>query len=99
MMFEAMSKSEVSGASATSASSPAPASISLSPAAPRHLPAGIDGESDAVSGAPSAAGDVTSGSGWRRDPFTGTSRFHAGVDIRASYGRDVAAVAGGRVVS
>jgi murein DD-endopeptidase MepM/ murein hydrolase activator NlpD len=42
---------------------------------------------------------VTSGFGWRKDPFTGASRFHAGVDIRASYGRDVASVGPGRVVS
>jgi murein DD-endopeptidase MepM/ murein hydrolase activator NlpD len=44
-------------------------------------------------------GAVTSGFGWRKDPFTGASRFHAGVDIRASYGRDVASVGPGRVVS
>jgi murein DD-endopeptidase MepM/ murein hydrolase activator NlpD len=44
-------------------------------------------------------GTVTSGFGWRKDPFTGASRFHAGVDIRASYGRDVESVGPGRVVS
>jgi len=99
MMFEAMSKSDAGGASATSPSSPAPATISLSPAAPLPASHGIDGKGDAVSGTTSAAGDITSGFGWRKDPFTGTSRFHAGVDIRASYGRDVAAVAGGRVVA
>jgi murein DD-endopeptidase MepM/ murein hydrolase activator NlpD len=71
----------------------------LSPAAPLPLPHEIDPKNEAVSGTTSAAGDITSGFGWRRDPFTGTSRFHAGVDIRASYGRDVAAVAAGRVVS
>ena len=52
-----------------------------------------------MSGTQAAAADVTSGFGWRTDPFTGASRFHAGVDIRATYGRDVATVAAGRVVS
>lgn len=52
-----------------------------------------------VSGENPYPGAVTSGFGWRKDPFTGASRFHAGVDIRASYGRDVASVGPGRVVS
>jgi murein DD-endopeptidase MepM/ murein hydrolase activator NlpD len=43
-------------------------------------------------------GQVTSGFGWRRDPFTGEARFHKGVDLRAAYGQDVAAAAGGTVV-
>jgi murein DD-endopeptidase MepM/ murein hydrolase activator NlpD len=42
--------------------------------------------------------DVTSAFGWRRDPVTGAARFHRGVDIRAAYGQDVPAAAGGRVV-
>jgi murein DD-endopeptidase MepM/ murein hydrolase activator NlpD len=44
-----------------------------------------------------ASRQVTSGFGWRRDPFTGETRFHRGVDLRAAYGEDVAAAAGGRV--
>jgi len=51
-----------------------------------------------VSAAMSAASrQVTSGFGWRRDPFTGETRFHRGVDLRAAYGEDVAVGAGGRV--
>lgn len=42
---------------------------------------------------------VTSAYGWRSDPFTGESRFHRGVDLRASYGTEVQAASGGTVVS
>lgn len=41
---------------------------------------------------------VTSGFGWRRDPFTGEARFHRGVDLRAAYGEHVMAADPGRVV-
>lgn len=41
---------------------------------------------------------VTSSFGWRRDPFTGESKFHRGVDIRAAYGQDVQAMQPGKVV-
>jgi murein DD-endopeptidase MepM/ murein hydrolase activator NlpD len=44
-------------------------------------------------------GKVTSGFGWRRDPLTGATRFHQGIDIRAAYGEDVQTAAPGRVVS
>lgn len=42
-------------------------------------------------------GPVTSGFGWRPDPFTGRVKFHAGADVRMAYGQDVTAVADGRV--
>jgi len=41
---------------------------------------------------------VTSGFGWRSDPFTGAQRFHKGIDLRAAYGQEVQAAAPGRVV-
>jgi murein DD-endopeptidase MepM/ murein hydrolase activator NlpD len=41
---------------------------------------------------------VSSRFGWRSDPFTGHSRFHRGVDLRATYGTEVPAAAGGTVV-
>jgi murein DD-endopeptidase MepM/ murein hydrolase activator NlpD len=41
---------------------------------------------------------VTSPFGWRRDPLTGETRFHRGVDLLASYGQQVATPAAGRVV-
>jgi murein DD-endopeptidase MepM/ murein hydrolase activator NlpD len=48
---------------------------------------------DVASSAP-----VSSGFGWRADPFTGAPRFHAGVDLAVAYGRDVRAAAAGTVV-
>ena len=44
-------------------------------------------------------GNITSGFGWRSDPFHGAARFHRGIDVRAAYGQDVPSAAGGRVVS
>lgn len=40
---------------------------------------------------------VTSDFGWRRDPFSGQTRFHAGADLRAAYGSEVRALVGGTV--
>jgi murein DD-endopeptidase MepM/ murein hydrolase activator NlpD len=58
-------------------------------------------EPAAAAGSPTVRtvdGHVTSNFGWRRDPFTGQSRFHRGVDLAAVYGEDVQAARGGRVV-
>lgn len=44
------------------------------------------------------AGGVSSSFGWRADPFTGESRFHRGLDLRAAYGTEVPAAAAGTVV-
>ncbi len=41
---------------------------------------------------------VTSGYGWRSDPFEGHTRFHKGIDLAAAYGDDVRSAAPGRVV-
>jgi murein DD-endopeptidase MepM/ murein hydrolase activator NlpD len=41
---------------------------------------------------------VSSPFGWRSDPFTGESKFHRGVDLRAAYGTEVPAAAAGTVV-
>jgi len=43
-------------------------------------------------------GRVTSSFGWRRDPFTGATKWHRGVDLKAAYGEDVQAAGNGRVV-
>jgi murein DD-endopeptidase MepM/ murein hydrolase activator NlpD len=39
----------------------------------------------------------TSSFGWRADPFHGTRRFHAGVDLKATYGSEVPAAGAGTV--
>jgi murein DD-endopeptidase MepM/ murein hydrolase activator NlpD len=40
---------------------------------------------------------VSSGYGWRVDPFHGQQKFHAGTDLRLAYGEQVRAAAGGVV--
>jgi murein DD-endopeptidase MepM/ murein hydrolase activator NlpD len=45
----------------------------------------------------SLAGTRSSGFGWRRDPFSGAQRFHAGIDLKAAYGAEVPAAASGTV--
>jgi murein DD-endopeptidase MepM/ murein hydrolase activator NlpD len=62
--------------------------------APSHVAPSHVAPSDAPSDAPS----VTSDFGWRSDPFTGKAKFHKGVDLRAAYGQEIGAAAGGRVV-
>lgn len=52
---------------------------------------------DGAAAVAAAGRQVTSGYGWRRDPFTGETRMHRGVDLRAAYGEDVTASAGGRI--
>ncbi|MCD6170576.1 MAG: peptidoglycan DD-metalloendopeptidase family protein [Candidatus Latescibacteria bacterium] len=44
-----------------------------------------------------AAGYLSSGFGWRKDPFTGRRAFHCGVDISGQHGTPVYATADGRV--
>ncbi len=60
-------------------------------------------EQDPPYAAPSSieipTGKVTSGFGWRADPFHGAAKFHRGIDIRAAYGQDVPTAASGKVVS
>lgn len=43
-------------------------------------------------------GRVSSGFGWRKDPFTGEDRFHAGMDLAAGEGTPVSACLDGRVI-
>lgn len=54
-----------------------------------------------VATTPAAAGawssPVSSGFGWRSDPFSGASKFHKGMDIAMPIGQDVPAADAGRV--
>ncbi|MGH7766748.1 MAG: peptidoglycan DD-metalloendopeptidase family protein [Candidatus Binatia bacterium] len=47
---------------------------------------------------PPATGAVSSGFGFRADPFTGESKFHKGLDIAAPLGSPIKAAAAGKVV-
>lgn len=78
-------------------------------ATPAPQPVGTTGLATRVSQADSAEspgplqfavapGSITSSFGWRQDPFTGTARFHRGIDVRATYGQDIQAAGDGRVV-
>lgn len=72
------------------------------PAAPPALPTPV-GPGAAVPAAGKGElkvpdGQVTSAYGWRRDPFTGASQFHKGIDVATSYGQDVQVAAAGRVL-
>jgi murein DD-endopeptidase MepM/ murein hydrolase activator NlpD len=54
-------------------------------------------EETLVSGAPVANGWMTSRFGYRKDPFTGKTEFHSGVDFAARAGSKVSSVAAGVV--
>lgn len=49
------------------------------------------------SGKPSTTGMISSSYGYRRDPFTGASALHSGMDFRGPLGQPILAAAGGRV--
>jgi len=53
---------------------------------------------DPPSADPLADRTETSPFGWRRDPFSGTTTYHRGVDLRAAYGEPIGAADGGTVV-
>ena len=50
-----------------------------------------------LSGQPVAKGWISSGYGWRKDPFTGRRSMHNGIDFASKEGADVLAVAAGVV--
>ena len=68
-------------------------SIRPIPAGPRNH----SGQAGAV--APLASATLTSRFGMRGDPWLGTRRFHAGVDLAAPYGAPIRATNGGVVVT
>jgi murein DD-endopeptidase MepM/ murein hydrolase activator NlpD len=76
----------------------APGSPAAAPVvAPMVTPAESHDEEPAAVPLPLPAA-ISSPFGYRPDPFTGATRFHAGVDIAAAYGREVPSAGAGRVV-
>lgn len=49
------------------------------------------------SGKPSSTGMMSSGYGFRRDPFTGGGAMHSGIDFKGPHGLPILAAAGGKV--
>lgn len=45
-----------------------------------------------------ANGDITDNFGYRKDPFTGRTKYHEGIDIGADYGSSIKAAANGKVI-
>lgn len=45
-----------------------------------------------------ADGRISSGFGWRSDPFSGEQKFHGGIDIAAPSGREIYPINNGRVI-
>jgi murein DD-endopeptidase MepM/ murein hydrolase activator NlpD len=89
----------VSFAPATStvpSAGPSPATVApaVIPTAPRP---GDDGQPTAAAAPVLPEGQVSSGFGWRTDPFNGHARFHSGTDVKMAYGKDVLSAATGRV--
>jgi murein DD-endopeptidase MepM/ murein hydrolase activator NlpD len=91
------------------ADKPAPDVVTIVKAAAKKTAAAVGKTADAIektAEAPAAlgnmlkpvAGAVTSAFGWRRHPITKEIKFHQGVDLRAAYGQEVQAAAGGKVV-
>ena len=50
------------------------------------------------SGTPALAPAITSGFGYRRDPFTGAAALHSGIDFKGAHGSAILAAAQGKVV-
>jgi murein DD-endopeptidase MepM/ murein hydrolase activator NlpD len=80
-----------------------PAGISVDPAGISVNPTGISATATGISASATGisvntGGEVTSQFGWRRDPFTGKTKFHRGIDVAAAYGEDIQTAGAGRVV-
>jgi murein DD-endopeptidase MepM/ murein hydrolase activator NlpD len=95
------------GAAATAAQPNEPLGVvpaSVSPAtgvlSPRSSSTPLDQQDEASAstvGPVMPEGRVSSGFGWRSDPFNGQVRFHSGTDVKMAYGQDVQSAADGRV--
>jgi murein DD-endopeptidase MepM/ murein hydrolase activator NlpD len=97
------SPSSVPSAPAVGAAAPAAPAAIASPATtvvsptPAGAPLEPHDEASATAGPVLPEGRVSSGYGWRSDPFNGQVRFHSGTDVKMAYGQDVQSAADGRV--
>lgn len=90
------SASDSGPSGSTPATAPA-ASVPVPSLAPVALPVGGQTAGGPAMPLPIAA-PISSAFGVRTDPIDGTSRFHAGIDIQAAYGKEVPAAGAGVVV-
>ncbi len=69
-----------------------------SPASAKQAPEDKVPAADAPDSGLPVSGGISSPEGWRRDPFSGETKYHAGTDIAAPVGTPIRAVADGRVI-
>ncbi|MBE0569714.1 MAG: M23 family metallopeptidase [Deltaproteobacteria bacterium] len=91
------SEESVGPPAAVSASAPAAARVSPAPAAPSTSVPHTHEPLEETSFPVRDGGRISSGFGYRKDPFTGADKFHHGMDIAAPEGTPVYPVKGGEV--
>lgn len=99
VMFRAMQGQAAGRATATDA--PEAATAAATAAIPGRASAYVASQpAPGESGAAASVdpGRLTSEFGWRADPFTGATRYHRGIDLKAAYGQEVPAAGRGVVV-
>ena len=79
------------------AAQPAPGTPAAAPGAERPSATGLSGSAPGQLFVQPASGRVTSGYGYRSDPFTGLRKFHNGIDIANQAGTPIVAAMSGTV--
>jgi murein DD-endopeptidase MepM/ murein hydrolase activator NlpD len=95
MIQDAIAKQ--TGGAAASSTGPSPLGAAAQAAAAARSAAAVGSPSASNLTMPLDGAKTTSGFGWRNDPLGAGRKFHAGVDLRAAYGTEVAAAAPGEV--
>jgi murein DD-endopeptidase MepM/ murein hydrolase activator NlpD len=93
ILESALGRGRGEAAPASAATASRPETTSIAPTAPT-VPLKESGEALLTR----LPGRISSEFGWRRDPVSGATRFHRGMDIAAAYGEEVPAAAEGTVV-
>jgi murein DD-endopeptidase MepM/ murein hydrolase activator NlpD len=75
-----------------------PATSGITSSGPTALTASLSGIPATAVAAGIDDTKVTSAFGWRSDPFSGQTKYHGGIDLRAAYGQGVPAAGDGRVL-